>query len=79
MQKLFYAALALMVTFTSAVSIKAGYEALPWEEEVEMPETPQPTCRHVKSPWFEGWTNDVDNMLYDMEEHCDRALSNLGH
>ena len=66
MQKSFYAALALMVSLTSAVSIKV----LEGEEEGEAP-----TCRFVDTPWFKGWTNDIDGMLYEEESGCIEALT----
>ena len=70
MQKSFYAALALMVSLTSAVSIKV----LEGEEEGEE-EGEAPTCRFVDTPWFSGWTNDIDGMLYEEESGCIEALT----
>ena len=67
MQKSFYAALALILSLTSAVSIKEdwGWEPIP----AEQPQEPARTCTY-----YYGWVNG-DGFVYETKEHCEYALS----
>ena len=79
MQKSFYATLALMVSLTSAVSIKAELETGAFSMDDGETEDSAPACRYVDTPWFSGWVNDLDDMLYDEESGCIDALPTCRH